>query len=107
MTDHFFRDEDRKELTAVVNRQRVSDEFWSYHASARPCLYYLLITGAVHLLNLLQKFLINVRAFFCRASHSLSLLREGDRLLGSVFQNHPIPDLLRPRLKTFRRLIPR
>src|SRR4051812_14724189 len=79
MADHFFIYKNRQELMAIMDRDRMTDEFRCDHAAARPGLDNLFIAAAVHLLNFKHQLRVYVRSFFCRTSHEGFLIKPPKR----------------------------
>jgi hypothetical protein len=61
---HVFRNENRDEGFAVVNSEGLTDEVRSNHGATAPGFDGLLVAGFDRGINLGEKLLINVWAFF-------------------------------------------
>src|SRR5215470_423841 len=69
MADHVLGHVHGDELLAVVDGQRVADEFRRDRRAPRPRLQDLLLTRAVHLFDATEQRLVDVRPLLQRASH--------------------------------------
>ena len=69
VSDHLLVHVDRNELATVVDGEGESDEFRRDVAIASPGLDDLLLLPFDHFHDLLEKFGVDVGAFFERASH--------------------------------------
>src|SRR5688572_23847777 len=66
---HVLGDEHRDELAPVVHREGVTDELGDDGGATRPGLDRLLLTGLVHLLDLLGEETIDERSLLEAAAH--------------------------------------
>jgi hypothetical protein len=57
--NHVFRHEDRNELLAVMNGERVSDHVWNDRGPSRPGLNDLSIFILIHPLHFLEQMIVN------------------------------------------------
>ena len=62
--DHVLGDEDRDELSAVVNGEGVPNEIGRHSGTARPSANHLLVAGLVRGLDLVLEVLVDERTFF-------------------------------------------
>ena len=67
VTYHIFADKDRNVFVAVVDAERVAYKFGWNLADARPSFNNFFLIRRIEHLNFFQKFLIDVRTFFCTA----------------------------------------
>jgi hypothetical protein len=61
--NHVFRHEDRNELLAVMDRERMSDHIWNDGGPSRPGLNDFSILILIHPLYFLKQMVVNERAF--------------------------------------------
>src|SRR5947207_2041088 len=69
VADHVLRDVDRNELLAVVHGDRVSHHRGDDRRASRPGLHDLALVAPVHLLDVLEERILDVRALRDRTCH--------------------------------------
>src|SRR5277367_4636931 len=74
VADHVFRDVHGDEFAAVVNGDRVTDEFRQHGGTARPGADDFLLVRRVHLVDLLFEVAVCKRPFLYATPHKLSFL---------------------------------
>jgi len=73
MSNHIIGYEDLMKYFTVMDQKRETDELRNYCASSRPGLYWFTRARLDLLIDLGEQFLVNVRPFFERSSHKISL----------------------------------
>jgi hypothetical protein len=63
MPNHIFCHEDRNELLAVMNRERMSDHIRNHGGPSRPGLNDLSILVLIHPLHFLKQMIVNECTF--------------------------------------------
>lgn len=76
VTNHIFGDEHRDESFTIMHGDRFADHFWGDHGGAAPGFDHLLSIALFGLCHFLDKGVVDVRTFFERTRHLVSVMSD-------------------------------